>query len=182
LVGTARFELATPCTPCKCATRLRHVPTLETVCYVVCRCATTGQRQIPVAPGVSFIANRDEVARRAATRREIVHDFGASRRCAEVPWQAPTPSLAERGAKALIRAMRILCTPREGLGREAFPWRARPAWICHMSSTVAAGSTIRPVSRTWPISGLSMSWRCRINVCRLTGIPRWLNDSAARSH
>jgi hypothetical protein len=29
LVGTARFELATPCTPCKCATRLRHVPTDE---------------------------------------------------------------------------------------------------------------------------------------------------------
>jgi hypothetical protein len=26
LVGTARFELATPCTPSKCATRLRHVP------------------------------------------------------------------------------------------------------------------------------------------------------------
>ena len=29
LVGTARFELATPCTPSKCATRLRHVPILE---------------------------------------------------------------------------------------------------------------------------------------------------------
>ena len=28
LVGTARFELATPCTPCKCATRLRYVPTI----------------------------------------------------------------------------------------------------------------------------------------------------------
>jgi hypothetical protein len=27
MVGTARFELATPCTPSKCATRLRHVPT-----------------------------------------------------------------------------------------------------------------------------------------------------------
>ena len=27
LVGAAGFELATPCTPCKCATRLRHVPT-----------------------------------------------------------------------------------------------------------------------------------------------------------
>ena len=27
MVGTARFELATPCPPCKCATRLRHVPT-----------------------------------------------------------------------------------------------------------------------------------------------------------
>src|ERR1700722_528997 len=27
LVGTARFELATPCTPSKCATRLRYVPT-----------------------------------------------------------------------------------------------------------------------------------------------------------
>src|SRR3569833_834218 len=27
LVGTPRFELGTPCTPCMCATRLRHVPT-----------------------------------------------------------------------------------------------------------------------------------------------------------
>jgi hypothetical protein len=26
MVGTPRFELGTPCTPCKCATRLRHVP------------------------------------------------------------------------------------------------------------------------------------------------------------
>ena len=25
-VGTTRFELATPCTPYKCATGLRHVP------------------------------------------------------------------------------------------------------------------------------------------------------------
>ena len=29
LVGTARFELATPCTPSKCATRLRYVPILH---------------------------------------------------------------------------------------------------------------------------------------------------------
>ena len=29
MVGTARFELATPCTPSKCATRLRYVPTGE---------------------------------------------------------------------------------------------------------------------------------------------------------
>jgi hypothetical protein len=29
LVGTARFELATPCTPSKCATRLRYVPTAQ---------------------------------------------------------------------------------------------------------------------------------------------------------
>jgi site-specific DNA recombinase len=28
-VGTTRFELATPCTPCKCATGLRYVPKLE---------------------------------------------------------------------------------------------------------------------------------------------------------
>jgi hypothetical protein len=27
-VGTTRFELATPCTPCKCATGLRYVPKL----------------------------------------------------------------------------------------------------------------------------------------------------------
>jgi hypothetical protein len=26
MVGTARFELATPCTPSKCATRPRYVP------------------------------------------------------------------------------------------------------------------------------------------------------------
>ncbi len=26
IVGTTRFELATPCTPCKCATGLRYVP------------------------------------------------------------------------------------------------------------------------------------------------------------
>ena len=29
LVGTAGFEPATPCTPCKCATRLRHAPSAE---------------------------------------------------------------------------------------------------------------------------------------------------------
>ena len=28
LVGAPRFELGTPCTPCKCATRLRHAPTI----------------------------------------------------------------------------------------------------------------------------------------------------------
>ena len=27
LVGATGFEPATPCTPCKCATRLRHAPT-----------------------------------------------------------------------------------------------------------------------------------------------------------
>ncbi len=31
MVGTARFELATPCTPSKCATRLRYVPTESAV-------------------------------------------------------------------------------------------------------------------------------------------------------
>ena len=30
MVGTAGFELATPCTPCKCATRLRYAPTEPT--------------------------------------------------------------------------------------------------------------------------------------------------------
>ena len=32
-VGTTRFELATPCTPCKCATGLRYVPKLYKVTY-----------------------------------------------------------------------------------------------------------------------------------------------------
>ena len=31
LVGTAGFEPATPCTPCKCATRLRYAPTQRKV-------------------------------------------------------------------------------------------------------------------------------------------------------
>ena len=33
LVGTARFELATPCTPSKCATRLRYVPIKQVTRY-----------------------------------------------------------------------------------------------------------------------------------------------------
>jgi len=31
LVGVAGFELATPCTPCKCATRLRYTPKKEEI-------------------------------------------------------------------------------------------------------------------------------------------------------
>ena len=31
LVGTAGFEPATPCTPCKCATRLRHAPSAKSI-------------------------------------------------------------------------------------------------------------------------------------------------------
>ena len=33
LVGAARFELAAPCTPCRCATGLRHAPTLASIAY-----------------------------------------------------------------------------------------------------------------------------------------------------
>ena len=43
MVGAAGFELATPCTPCKCATRLRYAPTSARVYQRVlkvlqCRC------------------------------------------------------------------------------------------------------------------------------------------------
>ena len=31
LVGVKGFEPSTPCTPCKCATRLRHTPSQERV-------------------------------------------------------------------------------------------------------------------------------------------------------
>lgn len=31
MVGAAGFELATPCTPCKCATRLRYAPNEERI-------------------------------------------------------------------------------------------------------------------------------------------------------
>ena len=36
LVGTAGFELATPCTPCKCATRLRYAPIPDTLRLPAC--------------------------------------------------------------------------------------------------------------------------------------------------
>ena len=41
MVGVAGFELATPCTPCKCATRLRYTPTKLTLWH-----------EIEVVPGV----------------------------------------------------------------------------------------------------------------------------------
>ena len=37
LVGAAGFELATPCTPCKCATRLRYAPTGGEFYHSSCR-------------------------------------------------------------------------------------------------------------------------------------------------
>ena len=36
LVGAARFELAAPCTPCRCATGLRHAPTFASIAYQAC--------------------------------------------------------------------------------------------------------------------------------------------------
>ena len=35
MVGAARFELATPCTPCRCAPGLRHAPTSHTKYHTV---------------------------------------------------------------------------------------------------------------------------------------------------
>ena len=63
MVGTARFELATPCTPSKCATRLRHVPSQS-------GCQTsrmgfqlgTGIRPIPIETRVSL--EKESVLRR----------------------------------------------------------------------------------------------------------------------
>ena len=40
MVGAAGFELATPCTPCKCATRLRHAPTSCALYRLQWRCAS----------------------------------------------------------------------------------------------------------------------------------------------
>ena len=37
LVGTAGFELATPCTPCKCATRLRYAPRAGIIAVFYCK-------------------------------------------------------------------------------------------------------------------------------------------------
>ena len=41
MVGAAGFELATPCTPCKCTTRLRYAPTEERIIAGFLRCAST---------------------------------------------------------------------------------------------------------------------------------------------
>jgi hypothetical protein len=40
-VGTTRFELATPCTPCKCATGLRYVPKPVTTIFWMVGCKST---------------------------------------------------------------------------------------------------------------------------------------------
>ena len=59
MVGTARFELATPCTPSKCATRLRYVPNPlpdDSVGFdlqILHQAAATGTRPIPPRGGSS---------------------------------------------------------------------------------------------------------------------------------
>ena len=35
MVGAAGFELATPCTPCKCATRLRYAPKARSIAELI---------------------------------------------------------------------------------------------------------------------------------------------------
>ena len=67
LVGTARFELATPCTPSKCATRLRYVPT-----RVRCR---GRQRGVDLT-----ILHQEDAASRVSTRPFSMHPSWLLRR------------------------------------------------------------------------------------------------------
>jgi hypothetical protein len=64
LVGAAGFELATPCTPCKCATRLRYAPTARDYnrnfadllrFEVIRRCFSSSARR-PCGAGASPVA------------------------------------------------------------------------------------------------------------------------------
>lgn len=41
VVGARRLELPTPCTPCKCASQLRHAPILEVISSLEIGCKTT---------------------------------------------------------------------------------------------------------------------------------------------
>ena len=42
MVGETGFEPATPCTQNKCATKLRHSPTIVAAFEAFCLCAVTG--------------------------------------------------------------------------------------------------------------------------------------------
>src|SRR5579884_3096087 len=44
MVGAPRFELGTPCTPCKCATRLRHAPIVS---FFLTMAARAGKYRAP---------------------------------------------------------------------------------------------------------------------------------------
>jgi len=56
LVGAAGFELATPCTPCKCATRLRYAPTqTKSISGAATVWPTPPQKTVPYAPRRAFI-------------------------------------------------------------------------------------------------------------------------------
>src|SRR3954470_22927199 len=91
LVGATRFELATPCTPCRCATRLRYAPTeLEII-------AGIGSSSRRLGPGL----RRDDA--RATTRSALQHLQDAFQLLADV---AGRDGLRDRhGLGAAVAAM-----------------------------------------------------------------------------
>src|SRR5690606_18451819 len=82
-----RFELPTPCTPCRCATRLRYAPT-ETIDYT----APVGHADGPVS-AVRGPAGAESPATPAATRpcrrRKGCRRGGAPERRWSRAWDAP---------------------------------------------------------------------------------------------
>ncbi len=83
LVGTARFELATPCTPSKCATRLRYVPILP---RRVTRKSHDRPTLVTHHPPLYFYHLRESIVKmdcnswRIARRCEV-GEAGGNRRC-----------------------------------------------------------------------------------------------------
>src|SRR4029077_13583326 len=75
LVGAPRFELGTPCTPCKCATRLRHAP----IDFLVSKLQTRG-RGSSARDGRSYADSR-VTARQLQRRRILIRSSSSTRIC-----------------------------------------------------------------------------------------------------
>ena len=85
LVGTARFELATPCSQSRCATRLRHVPRAAPV-Y---RMATGGTRSPALqSPRYGSVSAWPGWSDEPFSRFDVLIAYTAARRSMPVPYSA----------------------------------------------------------------------------------------------
>ena len=118
LVGVAGFELATPCTPCKCATRLRYTPTLQrSIAAAVC---ASGPEQ--AAYGNQFVTNVSASQRCfwQFRRRRLCVDRGTANRNVIVRLgglivRRATPFGDRRALSSAVRQAVARATDREAL-------------------------------------------------------------------
>src|ERR1700730_15915420 len=95
LVGAPRFELGTPCTPCKCATRLRHAPT---------RLFLLGRTRAPAGDAARLVHDTPFFAARGRQRRStFISSSSSTRTCFTICWLCVT-SVRASSPPSLLRA------------------------------------------------------------------------------